>query len=123
MGKEKMLTLELPPEVVKGIDSVPISLRLHGHRSRVCRFLLKKGLEKYINFKTMELLSDLRLERGMTYEFPSRIGFVISEEMDMALEELCKVYPFSRKGLAEFLLCQVYVEQDWKAEYRRKESE
>lgn len=113
MDKGKVLTLDLPSEIIKKIDASPISSTKRGHRSRMFRFLLTKGLERYIDIETKELLGPIVLEKSITDQYPSRAGFAITEELSSTLEKLCGYYPFTRKSLAEFLICQVYQEQGW----------
>ena len=61
----KVLTLDLPTEIIKKIDESPISVTKRGHKSRMFRFLLIKGLEQYINQYRINipLVPGLRLQR------------------------------------------------------------
>ena len=104
----KVLTLDLPTEIIKKIDESPISVTKRGHKSRMFRFLLIKGLEQYINLDTKELLGPIVLEKSISDQYPSRAGFAITEDISMTLERLCEYYPFTKKSLAEFLICQTY---------------
>lgn len=113
MDKGKVLTLDLPSEIIRKIDDSPISVTKRGHRSRMFRFLLTKGLERYIDIDTKKLLGPIVLEKSISDQYPSRAGFAITEDISTTLEKLCEYYPFTKKSLAEFLICQVYQEQGW----------
>lgn len=109
--KSTLLSLDLPVEIIKRVDN--LNLGTGRYRSRVYRHLLNLGLSQYINPDTLEINEPIRLERSIMDRYPSRIGFHVNESAIDCLDKLCTVYPFTRKSLAEFLICQAYENKNW----------
>lgn len=103
------ITLDLPSELIRNIDEMQRDFKKSGQRSKICRSLLTKAIERHIDLDSLDLKAPLSISisSNKNGKYPTRIGFVITKTMNNALNQLCAHYPlFSKKSLAEFLICQ-----------------
>lgn len=111
MEKEKLisLTIDLPLEMLKAINEKPILMKMAGRRSKICRFLLIKAVEKHIDLDTLDIKKSIQFPcDNMMEKYPARIGFVVPVRINKALVKLSEYYPFSKKSLTEFLIFQEF---------------
>lgn len=121
MKNEKVILILIPTELANKLDVIPYfpegivnAIRI---RSNNCRFLLNQSVERHIDKKTLILKEPINCSLQIE-KCDTTFGFIISDELNTALNELKKHYLLTKKGLASLLICQEVKRQEERQEIR-----